>query len=297
MKQGMSAGDLAALQALVGLAGALAVATVFAVFFRRRRSTAFAIFEIFAIVLVFTGAGITAALAVALLHSNEAITDRNLTEVAMPLVISTILLVAITTISRSDGKLTTAYLLTVGVVVAVQLSVGSWNVKPEEADLEVFSLLATGGLLALVGWIVERWEVRKERQKFSRALHRRRQAGYQDDEKPLRLQLPKEDNGRPDLRLRTWSRRGKLYLDAETIERLRRHTQERWQRLTTGKAQPPVGAGILLQVELRMWSPWLDQRRWARISIASPDATEATRIDDLRPNSDGLYEVTGLGIV
>lgn len=51
MKQHLlSDGDRAALQALVPLAGALGVGTIFALFFGGRRKSGIAVFELFAIV-------------------------------------------------------------------------------------------------------------------------------------------------------------------------------------------------------------------------------------------------------
>ena len=58
----LNPGDRAALQALVPLAGALGVGTIFALFFGGRRKSGTAVFELFAIVAVLTAAGSTAFL-------------------------------------------------------------------------------------------------------------------------------------------------------------------------------------------------------------------------------------------
>src|SRR6476469_6265503 len=79
--------DRAALQGLIPLAGALGAGTIFALFFGgRRRGSGIAVFELFAIVAVLVSVGTTAYLAISLLHANEAISDRVLTQTATPLI-------------------------------------------------------------------------------------------------------------------------------------------------------------------------------------------------------------------
>lgn len=83
---GLGASDRAALQSLITLAGTLGAGTIFALFLAGRRRPEFVVFEVFAIVAVLASLATTAYFAVALLHRNEAISDRELAETATPLV-------------------------------------------------------------------------------------------------------------------------------------------------------------------------------------------------------------------
>jgi hypothetical protein len=96
----LGASDRAALQSLIPLAGAVGAGTIFSLFAGTRRGAALRVFEVFAIVAVLTAAALTAATAIDLLHANEAISNRELTQTAMPLVIATLLLVVVSVFNR-----------------------------------------------------------------------------------------------------------------------------------------------------------------------------------------------------
>jgi nitrate reductase gamma subunit len=101
----LSDGDRAALQGLIPLAGALGAGTIFALFFGgRRRGSGIAVFELFAIVAGLGSVGTTAYLAIALLHSNEAIGDKVLTQTATPLIFAVFLLVLVSVLGRLPGS-------------------------------------------------------------------------------------------------------------------------------------------------------------------------------------------------
>ena len=72
----LSQGDRAALQGLIPLTGALGAGTIFALFFGgRQRGSGIVVFELCAIVAVLASLGMTAYLAISLLHQNQAISD------------------------------------------------------------------------------------------------------------------------------------------------------------------------------------------------------------------------------
>ncbi len=143
----LSAGDRAALQGLIPLAGALGAGTIFALFFGgRRRGSGVAVFELCAIVAVLASVGMTAYLAISLLHQDMAISDRDLTQTAMPLIFAVILLVLVSAVARLPGSLERILLvLPLGLMaglVAAWFAISSWSFSPEDAMLT--ALLARG---------------------------------------------------------------------------------------------------------------------------------------------------------
>ena len=138
-EQILSEGDRAALQALVPLASALGVGTLFALFFGGRRKAGLAVFELFAIVSVLTAAGSTAYLSIALLHQDTAISNHDLTQAAMPLVVAAFLLVFVSVFARLPGSAMRGLMLlpfaVLGVFIAAVLASNASHGRPAPAGV------------------------------------------------------------------------------------------------------------------------------------------------------------------
>jgi hypothetical protein len=301
MKQHLlSDGDRAALQALVPLAGALGVGTIFALFFGGRRKSGIAVFELFAIVAVLTAAGSTAYFSVSLLHQNEAITSHELTQTATPLVVAAFLLVFVSVFARLPGSLTRIITLLplaiAGIVIAALLSSSTWSVGPENASLVALAMLAVGALVGVAAWLVDRldigWEGRAERRRLARLYA----AGYTPTEKAPRFALP-EPAVSADGDLACWGKKDKSYLDLPAWLRLRDETGARWRALAGGEARPPRGAAILTEVKVGIRVPGAHSQPPVRVSLLEPTRDSQPHVREVRANEDGLFDVTDLGIV
>ena len=302
MKQHLlSDGDRAALQALVPLAGALGVGTIFALFFGGRRKSGIAVFELFAIVAVLTAAGSTAYFSVSLLHQNEAITSHELTQTATPLVVAAFLLVFVSVFARLPGSLTRIITLLplaiAGIVIAALLSSSTWSVGPENASLVALAMLAVGAVVGMAAWLVDRldigWEGRIEQRRLSRLYA----AGYSPTERAPRFVLPEADAVSAAGELACWEKKNKSYLDLPGWLRLRDEAGSRWRALSTGAARPPIGAAILVSVKVGLRVPGFRDQPTVRVSLLEPNRDSDARSREIHANEDGLFDVTELGIV
>jgi hypothetical protein len=253
--------DRAALQSLVPLASVLGVSTMFALFFGSRKRTACAVLEIVAIVGVLAAVALTAATAIALLHRNQAISDQELTETAMPLVVAACLLIYVTAIARLGAT-----------------GEGGWSMLPV-------------GFVFLWERYSARWSSRRE----VAVLISRLAGGYLPDRKSLLLALPGTEYGPPP-RFQCWVRRGRTYLDLETCRQLRELTAARWDAVAEGSAQPPAGSRILAAVALRYRFPFRRGGTEALIATVSGPGGEA-EARALAADVDGLVDVTDLGLL
>lgn len=302
MKQHLlSDGDRAALQALVPLAGALGVGTIFALFFGGRRKSGVAVFELFAIVAVLTAAGSTAYFSVSLLHQNEAITSHELTQTATPLVVAAFLLVFVSVFARLPGSLTRIITLLplaiAGIVIAALLSSSTWSVGPENASLVALAMLAVGALVGVAAWLVDRLDIGREGRAEQRRLSRLYAAGYAPAEKAPRFVLPQSDPVSTAGELACWEKKDKSYLDLPGWLRLRGEAGSRWRALSAGEARPPSGATILTEVMVGLRVPGAHGQPSVRVSLLEPSRDSEPRVREIRANEDGLFDVTDLGIV
>lgn len=294
----LAASDRAALQSLIPLASAIGVGTMFALFFGPRKRTAYAVFEIFAIVSVLVAAALTASIAISLLHEDKAIGDQELTQTAMPLAVATFLLIFITVLARLRAAGDRGWsMVPVGlacVYVAAMLTLRVWSATPENASLVAFGLLGVGGLLsaAVAAW--ERWSARGSRQGRARELGKTIAAGYVPHRKPLRPSLP-EGTGDATTEVACWVRRGRTYLDFDGCERLRELVRGRWDALGDAGVQPPTGSRILAAVDLRYRIPLRRSRPEVRVStVQVPGGDNDTKAAP--KNEDGLFDVTDLDL-
>lgn len=295
----LGASDRAALQSLIPLASAIGVGTMFALFFGSRKRTAYALFEIFAIVAVLVAAALTAATAISLLHRDTAISDHELTQTAMPLVVAAFLLVFITVLARLRTAGDRSWsMLPVGllcVYLAAMLTLRVWAATPENASLVAAGLLVVGGVLSFGAGLWERRSARGTRGGQVTAVAEKVASGYLPDRKPLLLSLPEAEGESPP-NLQCWVRQGRTFLDLEGCRRLRGLVDERWDAVTAAETQPPAGGTILALVELRYRVPFRRSRPEARIStVTVPGGSRNTK--HVSTNDDGLVDVSGLGLL
>lgn len=293
--------DRAALQGLIPLAGALGAGTIFALFFGgRKRGSGTAVFELFAIAAVLAAVGMTAYLAISLLHQNEAIDDKALTQTATPLIFAVFLLVFVSVLGRLPGSVERFFallpLLLGAGVIAAWLASSSWSFEP--ADAVVFALLTIccGGVAAFIAWgsdrLYGRWDRETERKRFVRLSG----AGYRVEERQLLTGLPGGKRGRGTT-VSCWTRKHETYVDLFGCRQLRDLTDARWDRLAENRGRPPLGSAVLAKVDVPGDVAWLAQRRTAHLWLFEPGTDEEIQDCPLQANDDGLFDVTELGIV
>jgi hypothetical protein len=298
----LSDGDRAALQGLIPLAGALGAGTIFALFFGgRKRGSGVAVFELCAIVAVLASVGMTAYLAISLLHQDRAISDRDLTQTAMPLIFAVILLVLVSAIARFPGSLERVFLfLPLGLmagVVAAWLAISSWSFSPEDAMLTALLILGAGGVAALIAWGLDRFDRRWERSLAQRRFVRRAVAGYEVTERRLRPRLPGGGRGAKAPTVSCWVREDKVYLDGMSCQQLRDEVDARWDRVAEDKGRMPTGSAVLTRVYVThyLWS--LVRTCTVRFWIFEPAVDDEIRERPVKANDDGLFDVTELELV
>ena len=300
-EQVLSASDRAALQGLIPLAGALGAGTIFALFFGgKRRGSGIAVFELFAIVAVLVSVGTTAYLAIGLLHRDLPLTDRELTQTAMPLVFAVFLLVLVSMLARlprsAERVFSVVPLVLVAVVAAAWLASSSWSFQPGDTVLMAMLILGVGGLAALAALAGDRLDSHFERGIAHRRFVRLSTAGYRAAERELRFALPR-GTGRGGETVSCWTRRDRVYLDQPGCRQLRDRTRARWDRLAEDRGQPPNGATVLTRVYVSRYLLVPVGKRSARLWTFRPGADEEIRVYELEADEDGLFDVTELGLV
>jgi hypothetical protein len=301
-EQFLNPSDRAALQGLIPLAGALGAGTIFALFFGgRRRGSGIAVFELFAIVAVLVSVGTTAYLAIALLHNNEAIGDKALTQTATPLIFAVFLLVLVSVLGRLPSSAMRVFsvlpLVLVAGLTAAWLASSAWSFEPGETILMAALILGIGGLTALLAWGGDRLDSRWERGTAHRRFVDLSVAGYRVAERELRLALPGDEQDSETPLLSCWVRKDRIYLSAMACQQLRSRTTARWDRLAEDKGKMPNGAAVLTRAYVTHWMVGLVRTRTARFWIFQPSTDEEPRRHELEANDDALFDVTELGIV
>jgi len=298
VKEQLAASDRAALQSLIPLASALGVGTMFALFFGPRKRTAYAVFEVFAIVSILVAAALTASIAISLLHEDKAISDHELTLTAMPLVVAAFLLVFLTVIARLRAAGNRGWaILPVGlacVYVAAMLTLKVWAATPEDASVVAGVLLGVGGLLSVAVAAWERWSARGSRQGRARELRKKIAAGYVPDRKSLLLSLPERESGSAT-EVACWVKRGRTYMDFDGCQHLGELVREGWDEMGEVGVQPPTGSTILTSIDVRYRIPFRRSRPEARVStIQVPSGDNDVKTAPM--NEDGLIDVSDLGL-
>jgi hypothetical protein len=294
--------DRAALQGLIPLAGALGAGTIFALFFNgRRRGSGIAVFELFAIVAVLVSVGTTAYLAIALLHANEPIDDRVLTQTATPLIFAVFLLVLVSVLSRLPGSAMRIFgvlpLVMVAGFTAAWLASSAWSFKPGETIVMAVLILGVGGLTALLAWGGDRLDARRQRGNQHRDFVRRSATGYRVAERDLRPALPSRRAAGDRTSLSCWVRGERVYLDWLACRQLSARVRARWDRLAEDKGAPPNGPAVLTGVDVSHYMFALVGKRRLRIWIFEPGVDEEPRLHEMDASGNGLFDVTNLGLV
>jgi hypothetical protein len=303
----LSASDRAALQSLIPLASGLGAGTIFGLFFVGRRQAGFAVFESIAIVAVLISVSTTAYYCIALLHRDTAISNRELVETSMPLVVAAVLLILISIVARLRGAtqriVVLLPLVLVAVVVAIEVASSGAALEPTGAPVVALVILAAGAGFGAVGALVDdrarRGTRRAEHDRFALLTGR----GYAPAEARLGLALPRPDrDGAPPrsgdgdgaLALDVWRRGEASFLDGRGARRLRDTVDLRWQSLADGEAHGAIGPTVLLEVE-----PTGGPRRGnapteLHLAVLHPGVATPRRTSVLIANGDGLFDVTEL---
>ena len=291
--------DRAALQSLIPLAGALGAGTIFGLFFGGRKRAGFAVFEIFAMVSVLVAVGSTAYFAIALLHANEPITDSDLTKTATPLILAAFLLVFVSILSRLPGSFDRLLMLVplafgAATVAAVIAGLSAWNTDPSHAILAAILVLVVGAILSLLTAWFDRMDLSWDRRTSYRRMLQLAGAGYLSERRTLGLGLPAATAEEERPTIACWVQRGRLYLDTSALRSLRALADAGWDDHAQSKAPAPSGSRLLLRVKVGVWLPVVRPRR--RAQLVTLESRER-RDHDLSANEDGLFDVTGLGLI
>ena len=191
----LGASDRAALQSLIPLASGLGAGTIFGLFFVGRRRAGFAVFESVAIVAVLVCVAATSYYAIALLHRDTAITNKELVATAVPLLIAAVLLILISVVARLRGatqRLSVLLpLVLVAVVATVELGSSGIAVEATAAPVVALVILAGGAGFGALGALVDSRARRAARRDEQERLARLTGRGYALAEAPLGVALPR----------------------------------------------------------------------------------------------------------
>ena len=308
----LGASDRAALQSLIPLASGLGAGTIFGLFFVGRRRAGFAVFEAITIVAVLVAVSTTAYYCIALLHRDTAVSNKELVETALPLVVALVLLIALSIIARLRGAtqriVVVLPVVLVAVVAAIELASSGVALEPTAAPVVALVILAAGAAFGALGTLVDARARREARRAEHDRLALLTGRGYVPAEARLALavpRLPGEPPARagepgalaasPDagLPLDVWRRGEAAFIDGPGAKRLREEVDSRWQSLAAGEARGAIGPFVLLEVEST------GRRRGGtstelRLDTLRPGTATPRRTARLRPNDDGLFEVTDL---
>jgi hypothetical protein len=292
----LGASDRAALQSLIPLASGLGAGTIFGLFFVGRRRAGFAVFEAIAIVAVLVAVSTTAYYCIALLHRDTAVSNKELVETALPLVVAAVLLIAMSIVARLRGAtqriVVVLPLVLVAVVAAIELASSGVALEPTAAPVVALVILAAGAAFGALGTLVDA----RARREARRAQHDRLALltgrGYVPAEARLALALPRPLTADPSLPLDIWRRGESAFIDAPGARRLRETVDARWQSLAAGEAHGAIGPFVLLEVESsggRRGGP-----TELRLDTLRPGTATPRRTARLAANDDGLFDVSDL---
>lgn len=293
----LGASDRAALQSLIPLASGLGAGTIFGLFFVGRRRAGFAVFEAITIVAVLVAVSTTAYYCIALLHRDTAVSNKELVETSLPLVVATVLLIAMSIVARLRGAtqriVVVLPLVLVAVVAAIELASSGVALEPTAAPVVALVILAAGAAFGALGTLVDARARREARRAEHDRLALLTGRGYVPAEACLAPALPRLAAADPRLPLDVWRRADAAFIDGPTAKRLREEVDARWQSLAAGEARGAIGPILLLEVEStggrRGGTPTELRLETLRPGTATPRRTAL-----LHPNGDGLFDVTEL---
>jgi hypothetical protein len=293
----LGASDRAALQSLIPLASGLGAGTIFGLFFVGRRRAGFAVFEAITIAAVLVAVSTTAYYCIALLHRDTAVSNKELVETALPLVVALVLLIVMSIVARLRGVtqriVVVLPLVLVAVVATIELARSGAALEPTAAPVVALAILAAGAAFGALGTLVDARARREARRAEHDRLALLTGCGYVPAEARLALALPRplaDDGGLP---LDVWRRGEVAFIDGPGAKRLRDEVDARWQSLAAGEARGAIGPFVLLEVES------IGGRRGAtptelRLDTLRPGTATPRRTARLHPNGDGLFDVTDL---
>jgi hypothetical protein len=322
----LGASDRAALQSLIPLASGLGAGTIFGLFFVGRRRAGFAVFEAITIVAVLVAVSTTAYYCIALLHRDTAVSNKELVETALPLVVAAVLLIVMSIVARLRGTtqriVVVLPLILVAVVAAIELASSGVALEPTAAPVVALVILAAGAAFGALGTLLDGRARREARRAEHDRLALLTGRGYVPAEARLALALPRLPSEPPTasptadpprattsggasagaltsggasggLALDVWRRGDAVFIDGSGAKRLREEVDARWQSLAAGEAHSAIGPFVLLEVESS------GSRRGAtptelRLDTLRPGTATPRRTARLQPNGDGLFDVTEL---
>jgi hypothetical protein len=294
----LGASDRAALQSLVPLAGALGAGTIFGLFFVGRRRASFAVFESVAIVAVLVAISTTAYYCIALLHRDTAITNKELVETALPLVVAGVLLIMISIVARLRGaaqRLTVLLpLVLVAVVATVELASSGVAIEPDSAPVVALLILAGAAGFGALGMAVETRAGRVRRRAAHDHLALLTGRGYRLAEAALTVALPRLPDEAAAPMIDIWRRGEASFLDGAGADRLRATVDSRWQALAESEARGALGPTVLLEVEPAGGPRRGDVPTELRLATLHPGAEPPRHRATLAANVDGLFDVSDL---
>ena len=320
----LSDGDRAALQSLIPLASGLGAGTIFGLFFVGRRRAGFAVFEAITIVAVLVAVSTTSYYCVALLHRDTPVSNKELVETALPLVVALVLLIVVSIVARLRGAtqriVVVLPLVLVAVVAAIELASSGVALEPTAAPVVALVILAAGAAFGALGTLVDARARREARRTEHDRLALLTGRGYVAAEARLALAVPRlpgdpraassvtdrsgtttasgDDAGAPGggapagLPLDVWRRGEAAFIDGPGAKRLCEEVDARWQSLAAGEARGAIGPFVLLEVEStggRRGTP-----TELRLDTLRPGTATPRRIARVQPNADGLFDVSDL---
>ncbi|HEX3736783.1 MAG TPA: hypothetical protein VHV53_04510 [Solirubrobacterales bacterium] len=294
----LSPDDRAALQSLIPLASGLGAGTIFGLIFVGRRRASFAVFEAVAIVAVLVAVSTTAYYCIALLHRGTALTNKELVETALPLVVAALLLILVSIVARLRGAtrrvMVLLPLVLVAVVATIELASSGAAIEPEAAPVVALAILAGGAGFGALGTLVDSRGRRTLRRAEQDRLALLAGRGYVPDAVPLAVALPRlpEETGAPSVDV--WRRGESRFVDGPGAVRLRDAVDHRWQALADGEARAALGPLVLLEVERRRGARRGAASGELRLAMLRPGTEEPRRTATLAANADGLFDVTEL---
>ena len=245
----LGASDRAALQSLIPLASGLGAGTIFGLFFVGRRRAGFAVFEAIAIVAVLVAVSTTAYYCIALLHRDTAVSNKELVETALPLVVAAVLLIVMSIVARLRGAtqriVVVLPLVLVAVVAAIELASSGVALEPTAAPVVALVILAAGAAFGALGTLLDARARREARRAEHDRLALLTGRGYVAAEARLALALPRPLAADPGLPLDVWRRADAAFIDGPTAKRLREEVDARWQSLAAGEAHSAIGPFVL----------------------------------------------------
>jgi chromate transport protein ChrA len=301
--------DRAALQSLIPLASGLGAGTIFGLFFVGRRRAGFAVFEAITIVAVLVAVSTTAYYCIALLHRDTAVSNKELVETALPLVVALVLLIVMSIVARLRGAtqriVVVLPLVLVAVVATIELASSGVALEPTAAPVVALVILAAGAAFGALGTLVDARARREARRTEHDRLALLTGRGYVSAEARLALAVPRLVGDPPagapgalaasadaGLPLDVWRRGEAAFIDGPGAKRLRDEVDARWQSLAAGEARGAIGPFVLLEVEStggRRGTP-----TELRFDTLRPGTATPRRTARLQPNGDGLFDVTDL---